>query len=197
MSGAAVLDGTIDMSGAHGVYQNCYPSGGGAGGSIWISVGTLMNSDGQLLVNGGFGATGSGHGGSGGRIALTCSVAHSYASDSWSDWRLRFSATGGGRTAQVHAPYAAPGTVYVDCGSRNRSLWVDNGVAGRTAMPAYVLDDATSYALREVRGTRGGTLTWLAMSGSNSTTVSVSALSGDASATLTLGDRVIMLLASR
>ncbi|RYD50280.1 MAG: hypothetical protein EOP52_14275, partial [Sphingobacteriales bacterium] len=74
---------------------------------------------------------------------------------------------------------------------------MDNGAAGRTALPAYVLDDATSYALSEVRGTRGGTVTWLAMSGSNTTTVSVSALSGDASGALTLGARVMALLASQ
>ncbi|RYE99254.1 MAG: hypothetical protein EOO41_01300 [Methanobacteriota archaeon] len=60
-----------------------------------------------------------------------------------------------------------------------------------------MLDSATSYSLSEVRGTRGGTVTWLAMSGSNTTTVSVSALSGDITAKLTFGSNVVLVLAAR
>ncbi|RYE97715.1 MAG: hypothetical protein EOO41_03180, partial [Methanobacteriota archaeon] len=154
VSGSARLDGTIDMSAAPTATTTA--GGGGAGGSVWVSVGTLASSSGLLQANGGHGYSGyNAHGGSGGRIALTCG-AHSYASSSWGDWGLRFSTTGGSQWngAAYIAPYAAPGTVYVNCGSRNHTLWVDNGVAGRNSNPAYVLDGLQSYALEEVRLTR-------------------------------------------
>ncbi|MCV5217215.1 hypothetical protein OFC53_38925, partial [Escherichia coli] len=40
VTGTAVLNGTIDVSGASGA-SSSYAGGGGAGGSLWITVGTL------------------------------------------------------------------------------------------------------------------------------------------------------------
>lgn len=60
------IDGRISAEGNNAPYNN---SGGGAGGSIWISTGTLAGQ-GLISANGGDGEWVDGGGGGGGRIAL-------------------------------------------------------------------------------------------------------------------------------
>ena len=66
VSGGLVLDGTISADGANGTVH----SGGGAGGSLWVTAGTLSGT-GRFTVRGGSRQAGHvGGGGAGGRIAV-------------------------------------------------------------------------------------------------------------------------------
>lgn len=134
------------------------------------------------------------YGGSGGRIALTC-VRHSYASSAWPDWML--ATTAGGGLNYGTSGSGASGTVYIDCGTRNRTLLVDNLNAGLAAIPAFIVDPAVSYSLQEIRFMRGGALTWQPMQGTNTTVVSTSAITGDATGTLTFPSQTVLYLASQ
>ena len=55
----AVLDGSVTAAGSDGSTDGAYAGGGGAGGSIWIVVGTSISGSGNVSANGG-----------GGRVAL-------------------------------------------------------------------------------------------------------------------------------
>ncbi|MCY2987758.1 MAG: Ig-like domain-containing protein [Planctomycetota bacterium] len=65
VAGALTVDGLVTANGENGVNSE---QGGGSGGSIWITTGTLQGS-GSLRADGGAG-NGSGGGGGGGRIAV-------------------------------------------------------------------------------------------------------------------------------
>ena len=65
VTGALAVDGRISANGAPGVTTG---AGGGSGGSIWLTVGTLSGA-GSISANGGLG-NGQGGGGGGGRIAI-------------------------------------------------------------------------------------------------------------------------------
>jgi hypothetical protein len=76
VSGAATINGILKADGENGVYRGAYTGGGGgSGGSIHLSVGTLGGS-GSIFARGGAGADGGdgGGGGGGGRIALRYST---------------------------------------------------------------------------------------------------------------------------
>ncbi len=64
--GTLNVTGNISANGSAGAQDN---SGGGSGGSIWITAGTLSGT-GSILANGGAGASFGGGGGGGGRIAI-------------------------------------------------------------------------------------------------------------------------------
>jgi hypothetical protein len=66
VGGTLVVDGQLSANGDPGLQDN---SGGGSGGSIWVTAGTLAG-DGQITANGGEGELYGGGGGAGGRIAL-------------------------------------------------------------------------------------------------------------------------------
>ena len=70
VGGALTLDGQLTARGEDGM---SYPGGGGAGGSIWVTAGSLAGT-GAIDAQGGFasasGGGGGGGGGAGGRIAL-------------------------------------------------------------------------------------------------------------------------------
>ena len=61
-----VLNGTISANGTSGPGEN---SGGGSGGSIWLTV-NFISGSGTISANGGNGTLPYGGGGGGGRIAL-------------------------------------------------------------------------------------------------------------------------------
>ena len=76
VSGSLNVDGSISTEGANGVTKfdyswNYYSSGGGSGGSIYLTAGTVTGT-GTITANGGISPSCeySGGGGSGGRIAL-------------------------------------------------------------------------------------------------------------------------------
>lgn len=66
VTGTLDVEGRLSASGAEAPPNN---SGGGSGGSIWITAGTLSGA-GTIVANGGAGEWVDGGGGSGGRIAL-------------------------------------------------------------------------------------------------------------------------------
>jgi len=66
VAGALLVEGTISANGNVGLQDN---SGGGSGGSIWITSG-LVGGSGQLLAQGGGGELFGGGGGGGGRVAV-------------------------------------------------------------------------------------------------------------------------------
>jgi hypothetical protein len=73
-TGGLELDGMLSANGSAGVGQ---ASGGGSGGSIWVTAGTISGS-GIITANGGAGepSLGGGGGGGGGRIALSLGTNH-------------------------------------------------------------------------------------------------------------------------
>jgi hypothetical protein len=66
VGGILTVDGEITANGQTGLQDN---SGGGSGGSLWVTAGTLAGS-GLFAANGGAGELYGGGGGAGGRIAL-------------------------------------------------------------------------------------------------------------------------------
>jgi hypothetical protein len=110
--GSLRVDGRISADGLDGSLD----AGGGAGGSIWMTVGTLSGS-GKITANGGAGL-GSAGGGGGGRLAVTYSL---------SDFSGTIEALGGpGLTG------GGAGTVYINSadGALNRLLIENAGLAG-------------------------------------------------------------------
>jgi hypothetical protein len=68
VGGVLTVDGQISADGEPGLQDE---SGGGSGGSIWVTAGTLAGN-GQFTADGGEGQLYDGGGGAGGRIALYC-----------------------------------------------------------------------------------------------------------------------------
>jgi hypothetical protein len=66
VGGVFTLDGLLSANGNWGIQDN---SGGGSGGSVWVTAGTLAGN-GQITADGGEGELYGGGGGAGGRIAL-------------------------------------------------------------------------------------------------------------------------------
>ncbi len=66
VGGVLTVDGQLSANGDWGFQDN---SGGGSGGSIWVTAGTLVGN-GQITADGGDGELFGGGGGAGGRIAI-------------------------------------------------------------------------------------------------------------------------------
>ena len=66
VGGVLTVDGQLSANGNWGLQDN---SGGGSGGSIWVTAGTLVGN-GQITADGGEGELYGGGGGAGGRIAI-------------------------------------------------------------------------------------------------------------------------------
>jgi hypothetical protein len=121
VGGRMQLDGRLSVDGLKGVPNN---AGGGAGGSIWLTAGTLAGG-GVLTANGGVGEWVDGGGGAGGRIALYLG-------------RNDFSGILQARGAGGHA-VGGSGTVYTRLGNETvGSLVVDNGGTAGTLTPLDV-----------------------------------------------------------
>jgi hypothetical protein len=182
--GVAVINGTIDVSGADGtagVSVSDNPAGGGSGGSILLNVTTLNVSVGMVRSNGGAGGAaviGDGaHGGGGGRIAILCRN-HSFASSAWGSWLLSYAAYGGfAQSASVYI--GAAGTVYFDCGGRASSLNVINKVVSPDAVQTFISVPDTPTWLYQLNILSGSSV----MLQANGTTpqISISAIQGDSS----------------
>lgn len=119
VNGTLQLDGKISAEGVTGSGLN---SGGGAGGSIQLSVGTLAGS-GRLSVNGGAANGPAGGGGGGGRIALY------FSSDLFAGSLTAFGGAGGN--------VGGAGTVYTAAhGISLGQLTINNaGFPGLTMLP--------------------------------------------------------------
>jgi hypothetical protein len=122
IGGTTTLNGPMSANGANGT-DTGEAAGGGSGGSIWLTTGTL-NGSGEITANGGLGGNGTNAsnnhagGGGGGRIAIY------YTTNNLSQGQL--SATGG-------TPYGSPanrggaGTIFLKQDSQtNGELIIDN-----------------------------------------------------------------------
>src|SRR5690606_16508627 len=96
-----ILEGSILANGASGSSH-----GGGAGGSIWLDVGTLRSETGtgEIRANGANGS-GNGGGGGGGRVALYYETMEGFPSSS-------ISASAGTRDSTA-SKHGAPGSLYI------------------------------------------------------------------------------------
>ncbi len=64
------IDGILSANGESGILPGSRPSGGGAGGSVWISCRTFAGMNGVVQADGGAGLSDNSGGGGGGYIAL-------------------------------------------------------------------------------------------------------------------------------
>jgi hypothetical protein len=114
VGGTLRVDGGVTANGADGVHER---SGGGSGGSVWLSAKTFTGT-GVLSANGGAGEPAQGGGGGGGRISLW------YDTNGFSGISL---VRGGGGYA-----YGGAGTIYTRVNSQSTGqVLVDNaGVVG-------------------------------------------------------------------
>ncbi len=112
VTGALVISGKISANGNPGTGQ-C--SGGGAGGSIWLTAG-VISGNGTISANGGAGepSLGGGGGGGGGRIALYPTT------NLFTGLTTAYGGAGGG--------VGGAGTIYIQPGlSKTAQLVIDNG----------------------------------------------------------------------
>jgi hypothetical protein len=109
VTGSLNLDGALSVRGGAGAATN---GGGGSGGSIWLTLGTLAGS-GTISANGGNGAQ-FGGGGAGGRISI--SMSSNLFGGSWTAFG------GSGFNA------GGAGTIFIsDAGAQRAQVIVDNG----------------------------------------------------------------------
>jgi hypothetical protein len=113
VTGMLLLDGRISADGTPGLTQG---GGGGSGGSVWLTVGTLAGS-GTISVNGGSGngvGLGGGGGGGGGRVSVLYNMNLFFGA---------MSARGGDGAA-----WGGAGTIYTKANQQSLGLVVaDNG----------------------------------------------------------------------
>ncbi|MDW8310726.1 MAG: hypothetical protein RMK20_15245, partial [Verrucomicrobiales bacterium] len=135
VNGLLRLDGRISANGLPGLHLG---AGGGAGGSVYLTVGRLAGA-GWISADGGNGDWPNGGGGGGGRVAIICSGSNSFTGV--------VSARGGAG----HVPGGA-GTIYWAVGRESPQLIVDNGgQQGTNTLVAQSLDSALAW----VRGGAG------------------------------------------
>lgn len=109
VNGSLTNDGRISANGKIGSGQN---AGGGAGGSVWLTLGKFYGS-GLISANGGPGILPGGGGGGGGRIAITCNS---------NFFTGGITAYGGSGTS-----YGGAGTIYLQTNPNIGTVFVDNG----------------------------------------------------------------------
>lgn len=132
VSGVARVDGVIDANGRNALGSG---NGGGAGGSIWLTVGSLAGS-GNITADGG-NAGSDGGGGGGGRIAVVLTEGLDFG-------QIGFSAAGG--PLNYRGEWGAGGTRYFECASDRpgRGILTVGNVTGittgtRTQVPSPIL----------------------------------------------------------
>lgn len=121
------VGGTLSLNGSiyvRGQDYGTHGHGGGSGGSIYITCGTLAPSSGSLDASGAGVSSGlwRGSGGSAGRIALVCEK-HSFRGGARADVTLQLTAAGG--NSKEMGLDGAPGTI-----------WLALGVQAATGIPA-------------------------------------------------------------
>jgi hypothetical protein len=178
--GTMQLDGRIS---ADGVTSSNLNSGGGAGGSVSLTVGKLLGA-GSISANGGAGNNGGGGGGGGGRIAI------SYNTNQFAGG---FTARGGSG-----ANSGGAGTIYLNSNffgqGKSSQLIVDNGgmrgtntlvtfVAG-TAGQNFVIGNGASVILSP-GGIPGGSTAWNSLTISSNGSLSGDSLLGTMTVTIT------------
>jgi len=140
--GSLWLAGNVSSDGQPGHAGSSTAGGGGAGGSIVLETAAFTaTSTAWISAAGGAGtkpvvAMDTSGGGSGGRVSLLW-TSHAFPSTKWSDWGLRVSIAGGVGGGNGTG---ATGTLWIDCGSRNKTLVVEGGPIGRLVPPTVVME---------------------------------------------------------
>lgn len=131
------LEGTISVTGTSGDALN---SGGGSGGSVWISADDILGN-GLVTAKGGDGK-GAGGGGSGGRVGI-------YLQKPMSFEGLLHAQGGSGQEA------GAAGTLYIQDNNKfipRKRLWIDNlAIAPNKAQTVLYEADIINYLFDELR----------------------------------------------
>ena len=128
--GIFLINGTISADGANGTNSR---SGGGSGGSIWITAHNLSGS-GIISAQGGAGEPIHGGGGGGGRIAVQCDV---------NTFSGSIAAYGG-----VGAKTGGAGTVYTKLTAQNGLLVFDNAGHSGTNSLVAIADSTIDVLIR-------------------------------------------------
>ncbi|MCW5551443.1 MAG: hypothetical protein KIS67_04670 [Verrucomicrobiae bacterium] len=135
VAGWLYLDGRISADGETAISLN---GGGGAGGSVWLTVGGLSGS-GFISANGGAGSNPGGGGGGGGRIAVRV-TSSTFGSNHFTG---TYTAWGGASGSTNPMRFGGAGTIYLT--SNNRSdpdhILADNG--GRPGTNTLVSDSGS------------------------------------------------------
>jgi hypothetical protein len=146
VNGLLLLDGRISAEGSPAITEG---SGGGSGGSVWVTAGTLAGA-GTISANGGlgngFGLTGGG-GGGGGRIAIQYGVylffgATSARGGSGAGW-------GGAGTIYTVANNQSYGQLLVDNGGQSgtNTSWSQLGTVDLTVKGGAVVTPPSSQTI--------------------------------------------------
>jgi hypothetical protein len=162
--GSVIANGSISANGANGTNAR---SGGGSGGSVWLTALTLSGS-GTITANGGNGDPTHGGGGGGGRIAIQCSATGFTGS----------MAAYGGAGANI----GGAGTVYTQVTGENGLLVVDNGGQSGTNTSLAVDNSAINVVIQG----NAGVVPLSAWTVGNLTIASNGLLLSSSTATLTL-----------
>ena len=159
-AGDLTYEGTIDMDGNTGGHDQS----GAAGGSAWVTTGTLSGSGGSIRAIGG--NTGSRYGnagGGGGRVALYCdSSTYTGTMHMMPTWELPNMYVHGGAGDDDYWDGGC-GTVYINCSAVSNTLLLDGGGQSTTPYRPTVLADqtdppTTNYTLDKVHIIRNAEL---------------------------------------
>ncbi|MBO7721668.1 MAG: hypothetical protein J6T01_04590 [Kiritimatiellae bacterium] len=145
VSGALTVNGKITAEGGYGASSNEEGAQGAAGGSVWVSAGSLAGS-GEIQANGGMTWHYCHSAGGGGRVAVTLTGANSDF-DAFRAAGGVITANGGRSKHAAGSSHAGAGTVYLRTGSQGEkdgSLIVANentpNKVGKTIISPQVLD---------------------------------------------------------
>lgn len=187
--------GVLDMQGQiamNGGSTAGGQAGAGAGGSVWITAGTLTATAGaSLLARGGDAVTTSA--GAGGRIAVYCAA----LGPGIDPCALTVSAAAG---VAASGTAAGAGTVFIDCGNVcNRTLIVSNRLGGsstlRAARPTVIsVPGAIALPVESIR-VESATAVFV-RDNNSSLTVSTRRFSGDNAGSVWMYNGTTLLLAS-
>jgi hypothetical protein len=157
VTGTLQVDGRISAAGGAGISPN---SGGGSGGGISLTVGTLAGS-GVIAANGGAG-NGLGGGGGGGRIAIT------YTTGAFSGLMSAYGGSGGYVCGGAGTIYAKAnrqpwGQVVVDNGGSagTNTSWLSTGTIDLTVLGGAVVSPPSQQTLGNLLVVSNG---WMSVS---------------------------------
>jgi hypothetical protein len=128
--GSVIANGPISANGANGTNAR---SGGGSGGSVWLTA-LMFSGSGAITANGGNGDPNHGGGGGGGRIAVQCGA---------TDFAGSMTAYGG-----AGANIGGAGTVYTKLTGENGLLVVDNGGQSGTNTPLAIANSTIDVLIQ-------------------------------------------------
>ena len=146
VTGLLLLDGRISADGNPGLTDG---GGGGSGGSVWLTVGTLAGA-GTISANGGAGngfSLGGGGGGGGGRVAIQYAVNLFFGAAS--AWGGGGAAWGGAGTIYSKANNQPWGLVLVDNGGQSgtNTSWSSAGTVDLTVKGGAVVSLPSSQTI--------------------------------------------------